>query len=259
MLIEIAVVSTQKYQEVQTVYISLKDHNINSYVGPSLFAFFLSFLNLLQMHIVNVLMLILVVLLFIQLCYCCLIYFFCTAGAFAMPNLLVKLQSLVQILINSVEVSASELCAKSAIDAQSSEALLSALHCLDIICRIFLHEVKKPQLKFSVSKTQFGPDWLRSSLLVHLKNLWGVKRLFHEKVKKIYSLDIATMLLVSLNNFPIKQKWIMLVLFFSRKYKEICQVLICYTLAEWLLWLEHITYWWKSGTAIYGLMHARGS
>ncbi|OEL32577.1 hypothetical protein BAE44_0006405 [Dichanthelium oligosanthes] len=60
--------------------------------------------------------------------------------AFAMSNLLVKLQSLVQILINSVEVSASELCAKSAVDAQSSEALLSALHCLDLICRIFIHE-----------------------------------------------------------------------------------------------------------------------
>ncbi|TKW04860.1 hypothetical protein SEVIR_7G137800v4 [Setaria viridis] len=118
--------------------------------------------------------------------------------AFAMPNLLVKLQSLVQILINSVEVSASELCAKSAIDAQSSEALLSALHCLDIICRIFIHEVKKPQLKFSISKTQFGPDWLRSSLLIHLKNLWGVKRLFHEKGEDkffIFNLKIAEIFL----------------------------------------------------------------
>lgn len=111
--------------------------------------------------------------------------FFCTAGSFAIPNLLVKLQSLVQILVNSVEVSASELCAKSAIDAQSSEALLSALHCLDIICRISIHEVMKPQFKFSISKTQFGPDWLKSSLLMHLKNLWGVKRLFYEKVTKI--------------------------------------------------------------------------
>ncbi|KAG2572684.1 hypothetical protein PVAP13_7KG197100 [Panicum virgatum] len=118
--------------------------------------------------------------------------------AFAMPNLLVKLQSLVQILINSVEVSASELCAKSAIDASSSEALLSALHCLDIICRIFIHEVKKPQLRFSISKTQFGPDWLRSSLLIHLKNLWGVKRLFHEKEDGkffIFNLKIAEIFL----------------------------------------------------------------
>ncbi|CAL5016488.1 unnamed protein product [Urochloa decumbens] len=118
--------------------------------------------------------------------------------ALAMPNLLVKLQSLVQILINSVEVSASELCAKSAIDAQSSEALLSALHCLDIICRIFIHEVKKPQLMFSTSKSQFGPDWLRSSLLIHLKNLWGVKRLFHDKGDDkffIFSLKIAEIFL----------------------------------------------------------------
>lgn len=103
-----------------------------------------------------------------------------------MSNLLVKLQNLVQILINSVEVSASELCAKSSLDAQSSEALLSALHCLDLICRIFVHEVKKPQLKLSISKTKFGPDWLKSSLLVHLKNLWGVKRLFHGKVQKLF-------------------------------------------------------------------------
>lgn len=101
-------------------------------------------------------------------------------------SLLGKLQNLVQILVNSIEVSASELCAKSAIDAQSSEALLSALHCLDLICRIFIHEVKKPQFNFSVSKTQYGPDWLKSSLLVHLKNLWGVKCLFHEKVEKLF-------------------------------------------------------------------------
>ncbi|RLM66539.1 hypothetical protein C2845_PM16G10320 [Panicum miliaceum] len=130
-----------------------------------------------------------------QLGYCCLIYFFCTAGAFAVPNLLVKLQSLVQILINSVEVSASDLCAKSAIDASSSEALLSALHCLEIICRIFIHVVKKPQLNFSISKTQFGPDWLRSSLLIHLKNLWGVKRLFHEKAKTLRNKDLMEMYL----------------------------------------------------------------
>ncbi|TVT98346.1 hypothetical protein EJB05_56350 [Eragrostis curvula] len=63
-------------------------------------------------------------------------------GAFAMSNLLVKLQNLVQILISSIEVSASEPCAKSSIDAPSSEALLSALHCLDLICRIFIHEAK---------------------------------------------------------------------------------------------------------------------
>ncbi|KAF8703383.1 hypothetical protein HU200_032184 [Digitaria exilis] len=120
------------------------------------------------------------------------------ARSFAIPNLLVKLQSLVQILVNSVEVSASELCAKSAIDAQSSEALLSALHCLDIICRIFIHEVKKPHFKFSISKTQFGPDWLRSSLLIHLKNLWGVKRLFYEKGDEkffIFNLKIAEIFL----------------------------------------------------------------
>lgn len=121
-------------------------------------------------------------------------------GAFSMSNLLVKLQNLVQILINSVEVSASDLCAKSALDAQSSEALLSALHCLDLICRIFVHEVKKPQLKFPISKTQCGPDWLRSSLLVHLKNLWGVKRLFHGKGDDkffIFNLRIAEIFLRS--------------------------------------------------------------
>lgn len=103
-----------------------------------------------------------------------------------MNNLLAKLQNLVQILINSVEVSASELCAKSSLDSQSSEALLSALHCLDLICRIFVHEVKKPQLKLSTSKTKFGSDWLKGSLPVHLKNLWGVKRLFHGKVQKLF-------------------------------------------------------------------------
>ncbi|XP_062184458.1 uncharacterized protein LOC133888289 [Phragmites australis] len=117
---------------------------------------------------------------------------------FAMSSLLAKLQALVQILINSIEISASELCAKSAIDAQSSEALLSALHCLDLICRIFIHEVKKPQFNFSVSKTQYGPDWLKSSLLVHLKNLWGVKCLFHEKGDDkffIFNLKIAEIFL----------------------------------------------------------------
>ncbi|KAL6652592.1 hypothetical protein ACP70R_011517 [Stipagrostis hirtigluma subsp. patula] len=120
------------------------------------------------------------------------------AGAFAMSSLLAKLQNLVQILINSIEVSASEICAKSAIDAQSSEALLSALHCLDLICRIFIHEAKKPQLNFSISQTQFGPDWLRTSLLVHLKSLWGVKRLFHEKGDDkifIFNLKIAEIFL----------------------------------------------------------------
>ncbi|XP_062225864.1 uncharacterized protein LOC133924381 [Phragmites australis] len=118
--------------------------------------------------------------------------------AFATSSLLGKLQNLVQILVNSIEVSASELCAKSAIDAQSSEALLSALHCLDLICRIFIHVVKKSQSNFSISKTQFGPDWLRSSLLVHLKNLWGVKRLFHEKGDDkffIFNLKIAEIFL----------------------------------------------------------------
>ena len=145
-----------------------------------------------------------------------------------MPNLLVKLQSLVQILINSVEVSASELCAKSAIDASSSEALLSALHCLDIICRIFIHEVKKPQLRFSISKTQFGPDWLRSSLLIHLKNLWGVKRLFHEKVKK-YSLDITTMFFIEYLLDQTKENQASFI--FPRKEdEEICQDFICLTL-----------------------------
>jgi len=148
--------------------------------------------------------------------------FFCTAGAFAMPNLLVKLQSLVQILINSVEVSASELCAKSAIDASSSEALLSALHCLDIICRIFIHEVKKPQLRFSISKTQFGPDWLRSSLLIHLKNLWGVKRLFHEKVKKKIPLILPPCFFTEY--LLVKQKRIMLVLFFLAKKKKYARI-----------------------------------
>ncbi|KAJ1271412.1 hypothetical protein BS78_06G126700 [Paspalum vaginatum] len=117
---------------------------------------------------------------------------------FATSNLFAKLQNLVPILINSVEVSASEICAKSAVDAHSSEALLSALHCLDLICRIFVHEVKKPQLKISISKTKFGPDWLRCSLLVYLKNLWGVKRLFHEKGDDkffIFNLKIAEIFL----------------------------------------------------------------
>lgn len=123
-----------------------------------------------------------------------------------MSNLLAKLQNLVQILINSVEVSASELCAKSALDAQSSEALLSALHCLDLICRIFVHEVKKPQLKSSISKTQFGPDWLRSSLLVHLKNLWGVKRLFHGKVQKLLPCLMLPPPIGILNKFLIDPK-----------------------------------------------------
>jgi len=164
--------------------------------------------------------------------------FFCTAGAFAMPNLLVKLQSLVQILINSVEVSASELCAKSAIDASSSEALLSALHCLDIICRIFIHEVKKPQLRFSISKTQFGPDWLRSSLLIHLKNLWGVKRLFHEKVKKKYSLDITTMFFYWIPSCQTKENHASFI--FPCKKEEICQDFICLTLVGWSLWSTDI-------------------
>lgn len=121
-----------------------------------------------------------------------------TGGAFSMSNLFTKLQNLVQILTNSVEVSASELCAKSALDVQSSEALLSALQCLDLICRIFVHEVKKPQLKFSIPKNQHGPDWLRSSLLVHLNNLWGVKRLFHGKGDDkffIFNLRIAEIFL----------------------------------------------------------------
>jgi hypothetical protein len=138
-----------------------------------------------------------------------------------MPNLLVKLQSLVQILINSVEVSASELCAKSAIDASSSEALLSALHCLDIICRIFIHVVKKPQLNFSISKAQFGPDWLRSSLLIHLKNLWGVKRLFHEKVKKNIPLILPPCFFIEYLLDQTKENHASFI--FPRKEEEICQ------------------------------------
>jgi pre-rRNA-processing protein IPI1 len=102
--------------------------------------------------------------------------------AFAMSNILMKLQNLFQILVNSVEVSVSELFAKSTIDAQSSEALLSALHCLDLICNICIQEVKKPQMKFGRSKIQVGPEWLKSSVLVYAKKLWGVNRSFHEKV-----------------------------------------------------------------------------
>ncbi|XP_015692389.1 uncharacterized protein LOC102700798 isoform X1 [Oryza brachyantha] len=101
--------------------------------------------------------------------------------AFAMSSILMKLQNLIQILVNSVEVLASELSAKSTIDAQSSEALLSALHCLDLICKIFIQEVKKPQMKLGRSKTQFGPEWLKSSVLVYMMKLWGVSRSFHEK------------------------------------------------------------------------------
>ncbi|KQJ83050.1 hypothetical protein BRADI_5g12820v3 [Brachypodium distachyon] len=118
--------------------------------------------------------------------------------AFSTFDVLTKLQNLIQILINSVEVSASELCAKPANDAQSSEALLSALHCLDLICRTFIHEAKKPQMEFGRSQTQFGPDWLNSSVLVYLKKLWGVKRLFHEKGDDrffIFNLKIAEIFL----------------------------------------------------------------
>ena len=95
-----------------------------------------------------------------------------------------------------IEVSASEICAKPANDAQSSEALLSALHCLDLICRTFVQEAKKPQMEFGRSKTLFGPDWLNGSVLVYLKKLWGVKRLFHEKVQQSCSLLITTSLLL---------------------------------------------------------------
>uniref|UniRef100_A0A0D9W601 Pre-rRNA-processing protein Ipi1 N-terminal domain-containing protein n=2 Tax=Leersia perrieri TaxID=77586 RepID=A0A0D9W601_9ORYZ len=118
--------------------------------------------------------------------------------AFAMSNILTKLQNLIQILVNSVEVSASELFAKSTIDAQSSEALLSALHCLDLICKICIQEVKKPQMKFGRSETQFGPEWLKSSLLVYLKKLWGVNRSFHEKGDDryyVFNLKIAEIFL----------------------------------------------------------------
>ncbi|KAF0890463.1 hypothetical protein E2562_002832 [Oryza meyeriana var. granulata] len=118
--------------------------------------------------------------------------------AFAMSNILTKLQNLIQILINSVEVSASELFAKSTIDAQSSEALLSALHCLDLICKICIQEVKKPQMKFGRPKTQFGPEWLKSSVFVYAKKLWGVNRSFHEKGDDkyyVFNLKIAEIFL----------------------------------------------------------------
>ncbi|GJN02641.1 hypothetical protein PR202_ga20013 [Eleusine coracana subsp. coracana] len=157
------------------------------------------------------------------------------------PNLLAKLQNLVQILINSTEVSASEFCAKSAIDAQSSEALLSALHCLDLICRIFVHELKKPQLNFSISKTQFDSDSLRSSLLVHLKNLWGVKRvkrLFHEKAKthrnkdlvEIYLSPLITALPGLISNAPDDSKGYLLEAFTDafRDCKVDCKLILPY-------------------------------
>ncbi|EEC77439.1 hypothetical protein OsI_16240 [Oryza sativa Indica Group] len=118
--------------------------------------------------------------------------------AFAMSNILMKLQNLFQILVNSVEVSVSELFAKSTIDAQSSEALLSALHCLDLICNICIQEVKKPQMKFGRSKTQVGPEWLKSSVLVYAKKLWGVNRSFHEKGDDryyVFNLKIAEIFL----------------------------------------------------------------
>ncbi|KAL5215233.1 hypothetical protein ABZP36_004385 [Zizania latifolia] len=104
-----------------------------------------------------------------------------SGSTFVMSNILMKLQNLIQILVNSVEVSASELCAKPTIDAQSSEALLPSLSCLDLICKICIHEAKKPQMKFGRSKTQVAPEWLESSMLVYLKKLWGVSRSFHEK------------------------------------------------------------------------------
>uniref|UniRef100_A0A0E0DF38 Pre-rRNA-processing protein Ipi1 N-terminal domain-containing protein n=1 Tax=Oryza meridionalis TaxID=40149 RepID=A0A0E0DF38_9ORYZ len=72
--------------------------------------------------------------------------------AFAMSNILMKLQNLFQILVNSVEVSVSELFAKSTIDAQSSEALLSALHCLDLICKICIQEAKTLRNKDTMEK-----------------------------------------------------------------------------------------------------------
>lgn len=121
-----------------------------------------------------------------------------SGGAFATSDVLMKLQNLIQILVNSIEVSASEICAKPANDAQSSEALLAALHCLDLICRTFIHEAKKPQIEFGRSKTQFGPDSLNSSVLVYLKKLWGVKRLFHEKGDDrffVFNLKIAEIFL----------------------------------------------------------------
>ncbi|KAM0913507.1 hypothetical protein ACQ4PT_012109 [Festuca glaucescens] len=120
------------------------------------------------------------------------------SSTFVTSNVLTKLQNLIQILVNSIEVAASEICAKPANDAPSSEALLSALHCLDLICRIFVREAKKPQMEFGRTKTLFGPDWLNSSVLVYLKKLWGVKRLFHEKGDDrffIFNLKIAEIFL----------------------------------------------------------------
>ncbi|XP_037478125.1 uncharacterized protein LOC119355427 [Triticum dicoccoides] len=120
------------------------------------------------------------------------------SGAFATSDVLIKLQNLIRILVNSIEVSASEICAKPANDAQSSEALLSALHCLHLICTTFIHEAKKSQMEFGRSNTQFGPDWLNSSVLVYLKKLWGVKRLFHEKGDDrffVFNLKIAELFL----------------------------------------------------------------
>ncbi|KAK3142350.1 hypothetical protein QOZ80_4BG0345410 [Eleusine coracana subsp. coracana] len=49
-----------------------------------------------------------------------------------------------------------------------------------------------------INSTEFDSDSLRSSLLVHLKNLWGVKRLFHEKGDDkffIFNLKIAEIIL----------------------------------------------------------------
>ncbi|KAL5216290.1 hypothetical protein ABZP36_007691 [Zizania latifolia] len=120
--------------------------------------------------------------------------------AFFMSNILTKLQSLIQILVNTVEVSASEFCAKPTIDAQSSEALLSALHCLNLICKICICEVKKPQMTFGISKTQFVPEWLESYMLVYLKKLWGVSRSFHEKGDEryyVFNLKIVEIFLCS--------------------------------------------------------------
>ncbi|KAM0827977.1 hypothetical protein ACQ4PT_067848 [Festuca glaucescens] len=112
------------------------------------------------------------------------------SSTFATSDVLTKLQNLIQILVNSIEVSASEICAKPANDAPSSEALLSALHCLDLIFRTFVREAKKPQMEFGRTKTLYGPDWLNSSVLVYLKKLWGVKRLFHEKAKVLRNKDL---------------------------------------------------------------------
>ncbi|KAM0881323.1 hypothetical protein ACQ4PT_033013 [Festuca glaucescens] len=120
------------------------------------------------------------------------------SSTFVTSDVLTKLQNLIQILVNSIEVSASEVCAKPANDAPSSEALLSALHCLDLIFRTFVREAKKPQMEFGRTKTLYGPDWLNSSVLVYLKKLWGVKRLFHEKGDDrffIFNLKIAEIFL----------------------------------------------------------------